>query len=196
MANLTQFCEQQRDLIANEQFEMVINNLRKLLSPLKHSIYNDVLTFSFNLKSHRTQYLTGEINNTQYNLFLTQTFNGLLSLLSEIEHNATIKKGFERQRTADAPETNSVTVILESNDARVQSPKIMIYDDIVIGRGNTCGIIFEDQLISWEHARIIIEGNIVLLEDLNSRNGTFVDGVKLTGTKKIVRLHFIQFHSI
>jgi type III secretion system YscD/HrpQ family protein len=50
----------------------------------------------------------------------------------------------------------------------------------------TCDVVFQDLSVSRQHAKITIDlQDRVSLEDLNSRNGTFVDGEKLTGRKSI-----------
>ncbi|MBS0635887.1 MAG: type III secretion system inner membrane ring subunit SctD [Verrucomicrobia bacterium] len=50
----------------------------------------------------------------------------------------------------------------------------------------TCDIVFQDLSVSRQHARINIDAqDNVAVEDLNSRNGTFVDGEKLSGRKAI-----------
>lgn len=49
-----------------------------------------------------------------------------------------------------------------------------------------CDIVFQDLSVSRQHARISIDAqDHVALEDLNSRNGTFIDGEKLAGRKTI-----------
>src|SRR5437667_12876389 len=46
----------------------------------------------------------------------------------------------------------------------------------------TCDIVFQDLSVSRQHARINIDSHDrVAIEDLNLRNGTFVDGEKLIG---------------
>ncbi|MDR2643554.1 MAG: SpoIIE family protein phosphatase [Planctomycetaceae bacterium] len=51
---------------------------------------------------------------------------------------------------------------------------------VVIGRNKECHITLEHNGVSREHARISLEPNGFCLEDLKSRNGTFVNGVQLT----------------
>src|SRR5438132_2020254 len=51
----------------------------------------------------------------------------------------------------------------------------MIYDlngDLVLGRGDRAEIRLEDPFASARHARIYEQGNIVVIEDLGSTNGT------------------------
>jgi FHA domain len=54
----------------------------------------------------------------------------------------------------------------------------MIYDldgDIVLGRGDRAEIRLEDPFASSRHARIYEQGNIVVIEDLGSTNGTYLN---------------------
>jgi hypothetical protein len=54
----------------------------------------------------------------------------------------------------------------------------MIYDlegDIVLGRGEQAEIRLEDPFASSRHARIYEQGNIVVIEDLDSTNGTYLN---------------------
>jgi hypothetical protein len=54
----------------------------------------------------------------------------------------------------------------------------MIYDlsgDIVLGRGDHAEIRLEDPFASAKHARVYEQGNIVVIEDLSSTNGTYLN---------------------
>jgi FHA domain len=54
----------------------------------------------------------------------------------------------------------------------------MIYDldgDIVLGRGDHAEIRLEDPFASSRHARIYEQGNILVIEDLGSTNGTYLN---------------------
>jgi hypothetical protein len=58
--------------------------------------------------------------------------------------------------------------------------------ELLIGRGEQCALVISDRRVSRQHARIRVEGDGYLLEDLESRNGTFVNGQQLSGR------HFLQ----
>jgi hypothetical protein len=58
--------------------------------------------------------------------------------------------------------------------------------ELLIGRGDQCALVIPDRRVSRQHARIRLEGDGYVLEDLDSRNGTFVNGQQLTG------IHFLQ----
>jgi hypothetical protein len=54
----------------------------------------------------------------------------------------------------------------------------MIYDlegDVVLGRGDRAEIRLEDPFASARHARVYEQGNIVVIEDLDSTNGTYLN---------------------
>lgn len=51
-----------------------------------------------------------------------------------------------------------------------------------IGRGQGCEIRLPDDGVSRAHARLYVEGDRTLLEDLGSRNGTFLNGKRVTST--------------
>lgn len=50
---------------------------------------------------------------------------------------------------------------------------------LIAGRSDGCGLLLEDASVSRIHARILCEGGSVMVEDLGSTNGTFVDGAIL-----------------
>lgn len=49
----------------------------------------------------------------------------------------------------------------------------------LIGRGGECGIRIASSTVSRVHARLSIDGNQATIEDLESKNGTFVRGARL-----------------
>lgn len=54
-------------------------------------------------------------------------------------------------------------------------------NEMFIGRGPTCEVVINDLEVSRNHARIYLQGGEFWLEDLNSTNGTFVNGQRLIG---------------
>lgn len=51
-----------------------------------------------------------------------------------------------------------------------------LQDELVIGRGEDCEIQIDDRQVSRRHAKITFKGGKVYLEDLSSKNGTFISG--------------------
>ncbi len=55
----------------------------------------------------------------------------------------------------------------------------------VLGRSPTCHVTLDDPLVSREHAQLTVRGSRVTVEDLGSRNGTLVNGDKLTSVHEL-----------
>ncbi|MFM7035259.1 MAG: SpoIIE family protein phosphatase [Planctomycetia bacterium] len=54
-----------------------------------------------------------------------------------------------------------------------------------IGRHPGCDLVIDESSVSRQHAAIIVDGNAVFVEDLQSRNGTFINGNRLTGRRAL-----------
>ncbi|MGH2910847.1 MAG: FHA domain-containing protein [Solirubrobacteraceae bacterium] len=64
----------------------------------------------------------------------------------------------------------------------------MIYDlggDVVLGRGDTAEIRLEDPFASSSHARVYEQGKILVIEDLGSTNGTYLNEELLDGPRPL-----------
>src|ERR1044072_1747646 len=51
--------------------------------------------------------------------------------------------------------------------------------EIIVGRVGEVDVILAEDMVSRRHARIAVESDQVLIEDLESTNGTFVNGEKI-----------------
>ncbi|HLY01450.1 MAG TPA: FHA domain-containing protein [Candidatus Cybelea sp.] len=54
-----------------------------------------------------------------------------------------------------------------------------------IGRSKEAGIALRDPEVSRQHARLSSHGGVVYVEDLRSRNGTFLNGRRVTETIEV-----------
>jgi hypothetical protein len=55
-------------------------------------------------------------------------------------------------------------------------------DEVVIGRGSMCHVTIDDPMLSRRHVRIDLKGSQPTIEDLDSRNGTQLNGRPLSGS--------------
>jgi pSer/pThr/pTyr-binding forkhead associated (FHA) protein len=69
-------------------------------------------------------------------------------------------------------------IILKFNSTVIKELKID-QDEIIIGRDSGNDIQIDNIGVSREHAKIIKSENYYFIEDLNSTNGTFVNGKKI-----------------
>jgi pSer/pThr/pTyr-binding forkhead associated (FHA) protein len=51
---------------------------------------------------------------------------------------------------------------------------------VTIGRSPRATLVIEDDYCSSRHARVFLEGDVWMVEDLGSTNGTFLDDARLT----------------
>ncbi len=52
-------------------------------------------------------------------------------------------------------------------------------NEILIGRDTSADITIDEQIVSRKHARIFLQNNRILVQDLNSSNGTYVNGQQI-----------------
>jgi len=53
-------------------------------------------------------------------------------------------------------------------------------ESLTLGRDPSSEIVINDPQVSRQHARIKCQGNLTVIEDVGSTNGTFVNGMRLT----------------
>jgi DNA-binding CsgD family transcriptional regulator len=70
----------------------------------------------------------------------------------------------------------------------------------VVGRDPTCNIVLSDHSVSRFHAELSVHGSIITVRDLNSRNGTYVDGkhIQSSAVRAGQQLHFgcVKLHVV
>jgi pSer/pThr/pTyr-binding forkhead associated (FHA) protein len=71
---------------------------------------------------------------------------------------------------------------------------VPIDTEITVGRGGGCALVLaDDQYASTVHARVFRRGNDLFVDDLESRNGTFVNGKRISSTTKLRKGDQLQF---
>lgn len=82
--------------------------------------------------------------------------------------------------TADSPRPRAGTIVFRGQE-------LPLHDGVnVLGRDASAGVQIDDPTVSRNHATITLLGNSATIEDLASKNGTFIDGVPLTGSAPLV----------
>ncbi|HSN28394.1 MAG TPA: sigma 54-interacting transcriptional regulator, partial [Kofleriaceae bacterium] len=57
--------------------------------------------------------------------------------------------------------------------------------ELVFGRQSDCTVVVEDDALSRRHAAVRRRGDTVIVEDLESRNGTAINGSVITGSRRV-----------
>jgi pSer/pThr/pTyr-binding forkhead associated (FHA) protein len=61
----------------------------------------------------------------------------------------------------------------------------MAAESVVIGRGEECDITLNERQISRQHIRVYRENDAFYIEDLESKNGTWVNGQQMKGVRRL-----------
>lgn len=66
----------------------------------------------------------------------------------------------------------------------------------LVGREEDCAVRLDDATVSRHHAKITVDGDAITLDDLGSKNGTYVDGERITGRLRLEDEHDIAFGGV
>ena len=144
--------------------------------------------------------------------FLVVLWIFLFSILSVIRADLFGQKVFSRVAEANSPQrvsapvipsapSNAQTDMLMTEPTGVNATKLVITEgdrtgyslkldrrEITIGRADNSDLVINDEYASTHHAKLVLINNDWLLQDLNSTNGTYLDGSRI-GTPAPVKLN-------
>lgn len=66
-----------------------------------------------------------------------------------------------------------------SGNLRNMERQICLQDQLMIGRSRTCDLVWSDKCVSRKNSRIYIKDQTIYIEDLNSKEGTALGGMRL-----------------
>jgi DNA-binding winged helix-turn-helix (wHTH) protein len=78
---------------------------------------------------------------------------------------------------------------LQTDDGRV----VLAEGDHFVGRDPSGDVVLDSQTVSRRHARIRVSGTEVTVEDLGSRNGSFVSGQRIQGVVRLSDGDIVRF---
>ncbi len=76
-----------------------------------------------------------------------------------------------------------VLIIRDENQPAQQLP--MPKDEVTVGRGEECEIVVDNRNISRQHIRIYKESDRFFVQDLDSKNGTWINSQQLKGRREL-----------
>jgi ABC transport system ATP-binding/permease protein len=93
--------------------------------------------------------------------------------------NSTGQTGHGTSTKASSGESNY------SSPPKSISEALARQDHIIIGRDKSCDLVLESSSVSRRHAEAFKKDNVYTINDLGSTNGTYVNGVKITSTRRL-----------
>lgn len=139
--------------------------------------------------------------------FLAVLWIFIFSIISVIRADLFGQKVVSRVASANAPKVVSSPVspnapgslMMEANGS--SATKLVIVDgdkagqvlpldrrELTLGRAEDSDLVVDDEFASTNHAKLVLINNDWLIQDLNSTNGTFLDGSRV-GTPAVVKLN-------
>lgn len=104
-----------------------------------------------------------------------------------------VKNGGKKRKPARTSGSYGLEIINSGNGRDLKEGSIIpIRSDLSIGRKDNNSIILSDQHVSGNHAKIVVRNNGLFLEDLNSTNGTYLNGKKISSRIKLSNKDEIQ----
>jgi len=113
----------------------------------------------------------------------------LFPMLHNLETNGLIARGQSSAQPATSPLIGSLT-----QDSGAVFP--LLDDESLIGRDASNPISIADNSVSSRHARIIRGSDGFFIEDLQSRNGTFVNGGKVTERRLLTNNDLVRIGKV
>lgn len=104
-----------------------------------------------------------------------------------------IKSGGKKIRPSSIRGNYGLEIISAGNGKDLKDGSIIpIRSDITIGRKSDNSIVLSDQHVSGNHAKIMVRSNGLFIEDLNSTNGTYLNGNRIKGKVKLMNKNEIK----
>ena len=95
-------------------------------------------------------------------------------------------KGGGRRRKSSARKNYGIELLSVGENSGLEEGSILLLNGVItIGRKDGNTVKLTDQYVSGNHAKIVVKNNEVLIEDLNSTNGVFINEEKVTGYAKL-----------
>lgn len=126
--------------------------------------------------------------------FLAVMWFFVFSIISVIRADLFGQKVFSKVAAANAPKVVSAPVAASRPIGESKGPtKLVVTEgarkgleialrgrELTIGRSEDSDLIVDDEFASTYHAKLVLLNGEWMLQDLNSTNGTYLDGVKVT----------------
>ena len=92
-----------------------------------------------------------------------------------------VRQQHEVVKEPEVQRTEAVVTVLEAQEPELQGQRFAFAEEITFGRGAGNDVLIPENFVSHKHATIYQQGNQYVIEDLGSRNSTYVNGEPLQG---------------
>lgn len=83
------------------------------------------------------------------------------------------------------PQSHAVTLYCQTANAPQKRVSLKVVSSFIVGRSNICEVCIEDAKMSRQHFAVEYTDGVFMISDLNSVNGTFVNGVRVLSRQRL-----------
>jgi hypothetical protein len=125
-------------------------------------------------------------------LFLFWVARSALKELRSTTSPAPEATGFYAVDDRPARTTSDAWLVAQTGGGLDSGQRFDLFGGVSVGRSGDADVRIEDRYASQIHLRIYSQGGSYYVEDMNSTNGTFLNGSALSGTAELQHLDRIQ----
>lgn len=89
-----------------------------------------------------------------------------------------------------------ICLIVKSGGKVVKEINARVDGSLIVGRGEICDLYIDDLHMSKQHFAIEFSNNMLMIMDLDSKNGTYLNGVRLNGKRRLSQNDLIRAGSL
>ncbi len=93
--------------------------------------------------------------------------------------------GFRQHVVMPAVQTRDLQVLISKNGMRPQPTVWKLGSSLIVGRSSICDVCMEDHEMSRQHFCLERSGDQIFITDLQSTNGTAVNGIRINGKRRL-----------
>jgi hypothetical protein len=133
-----------------------------------------------------------------YPLIRSLQNGGLIEVAPAFDPDATAqeapapKKSLSRKKTTSERKVQPIGTL--TSPEGTMHP--LMEDDVAVGRSESSAIVLHDASVSSRHARVLRTTGAFVIDDLGSRNGTFVNGDRVTEKRALVDGDVVRFGKV
>lgn len=86
---------------------------------------------------------------------------------------------------AAVPATMNITLHIQTAGAPLHTVQLAVQGSAFVGRSSICDVYIDDPKLSRQHFALEVKDGVVLIADLHSANGTFVNGARVKDKQKL-----------
>lgn len=126
--------------------------------------------------------------------FVIKKHNGIMLMENKMVLGSNLEK--KQHVKNDTSSTKDILLLINGIASESRQMQARINGSAIVGRSSICDIYFDDLSMSKQHFALEVEKGSVFVTDLESKNGTFLNGKKIAGRMPVENGSVIEAGSV